>query len=141
MLPSDGSIGWMRVAQRAGKTSRAGPWPKRHRLRRRGATGHGSTWNGIVDMKRVSASEATIPIAMPAALSAVPSKRTSFQTLDRYAPKATRIAISLARTLRLVPELAQIGEDLWAGGHVAELGRREAGVRLEHGAEVALVGE
>jgi hypothetical protein len=31
--------------------------------------------------------------------------------------------------------------DLRAGGHVAKLGRREAGMSLEHSAEVALIGE
>ena len=37
-------------------------------------------------------------------------------------------------TLKRAPRLG-------AGGQVAELGRREAGVALEHGAEVALVRE
>jgi hypothetical protein len=37
--------------------------------------------------------------------------------------------------------VTEFSPELWPRGHVAELGRCEAGVRLEHGAEVTLVGE
>src|SRR6202162_3613496 len=92
------SIGSMRVARRAGKNvarSAVAKTTAANEARVRGSVG--CTWNNMVDIKRVSASDAMIPITMPAALSVAPCDKTSFQTLDRCAPKAMRIAISPAR--------------------------------------------
>ena len=76
-------MGSIRVARRAGKNVASTAAANRTAAAEVIVNGSmGRTWNNMVDNRRVSASEAMMPMAIPTARSDAPCASTSFHTLD-----------------------------------------------------------